>query len=102
MKVYHGVGRRTWTTTDVREPFADLIYGNAGGIRAHALALKIYNSDGAEEYAPEEVEVIRGVAERLCVPGFIDGLMEQLDNQKTNDNYGNDRRRETDDSACRA
>lgn len=80
VKVYHGVGRRTWSTTDVRESFADLIYGNAGGIRAHALALKIYNSEGEEEYSPEEMELIRGVAERLCVPGFIDGLNEQMYN----------------------
>lgn len=80
VKVYHGVVRRTWSTTDVRESFADLIYGNAGGIRAHALALKIYNSEGEEEYSPEEMELIRGVAERLCVPGFIDGLNEQMYN----------------------
>ena len=78
MKVYHGVGRKSWNMTDARERFADLIYGHAGGIKAHALALKIYNSEGAEEYTSEEMNLILGVAESLCVPGFIDGLREQV------------------------
>ncbi len=76
---YTGIRRTDKETGDVREEFADLIYRMAGGIKAHALAFKIYGSSGDEEYNDEEVDIIRRVAERFCLPGFIDGLYEQLD-----------------------
>ena len=69
---------------DVRETFADMIYNNVNGIKAHALALKIYENKGAVEYTDEEVSLMGTVAERLCVPGFIDGLREQLNNNQNN------------------
>lgn len=70
---------------DVRETFADMIYNNVNGIKAHALALKIYESEGEADYTDDEVRLVRVVAERLCVPGFIDGLNEQLDNNPNNE-----------------
>lgn len=76
-----GISRKNRQTGDARESFANMIYMNVNGIRAHALAMKIYNSEGEEEYSQEEVRLIREVAEKLCAPNFIDGLMEQLDNQ---------------------
>ena len=70
---------------DLRETFADMIYNNVNGIKAHALALKIYESEGEADYTDDEVKLVRVVAERLCVPGFIDGLNEQLDNNPNNE-----------------
>ena len=70
---------------DVRETFADMIYNNVNGIKAHALALKIYESEGEADYTDDEVKLVCVVAERLCVPGFIDGLNEQLDNNPNNE-----------------
>ena len=77
-----GVSRKNRQTGDARESFANMLYLNVNGIRAHALAMKIYNSEGEENYSPEEVQLIKEVAEKLCAPNFIDGLMEQLNNQK--------------------
>ena len=77
-----GISRKTRKTGDARESFANMLYLNVNGIRAHALAMKIYNSEGEENYSPEEVQLIKEVAEKLCAPNFIDGLMEQLNNQK--------------------
>lgn len=37
-KMYAGVSRNSSMNVDVREQFADMIYKNAGGIKAHALA----------------------------------------------------------------
>lgn len=65
-------------TGDARESFADIIYTMVNGIRAHALAMKIYKSDGAVEYTDDEVKLIKEVADRMCAPNFIDGLNEQL------------------------
>lgn len=74
-----GISRKNHQTGDARESFANIIYLNVNGIRAHALAMKIYNSEGEEDYSPEEVQLMKEVAEKLCAPNFIDGLMEQLE-----------------------
>lgn len=76
-----GISRKNRQTGDARESFANMLYLNVNGIRAHALAMKIYNSEGEESYSPEEVKLIKEVAEKLCAPNFIDGLMGQLNNQ---------------------
>lgn len=83
--VYLSVSRKEARPMDVRETFADMIYNNVNGIKAHALALKIYESEGGADYTDDEVKLVRVVAERLCVPGFIDGLNEQLDNNHNNE-----------------
>lgn len=77
-KVYASISHKASQTMDVRESFADMIYNNVNGIRAHALALKIYKSEGKTEYSDDEIKLIQAVAEKMCVPGFIDGLNEQL------------------------
>ena len=82
-KIYTTVSRKVAQAVDVRETFANMIYTNVNGIRAHALAMKIFKGDGETEYSKEEAQMIRSVAEQLCVPGFIDGLNEQLNNPKT-------------------
>ena len=86
MKIYTGVSRKTAQTCDARETFADLIYRNAGGIRGHSLAFKIYGSEGETEYSTDEESMIKEIADRHCIPGFIDGLNEQL--------YGEQQRKE--------
>lgn len=82
-KVYASISRKAAHTVDARETFADVIYNNVNGIRAHALAMKIYKSEGETEYSDDETKLIQAVADKMCVPGFIDGLLEQLDNTKT-------------------
>lgn len=83
--VYMAVNHKSARIMDVRESFADMIYNNVNGIKAHALALKIYESEGEADYTDDEVKLVRIVAERLCVPGFIDGLNEQLYNNPNNE-----------------
>lgn len=76
-----GISRKHRQTGDARESFANLLYLNVNGIRAHALALKIYQSEGEVSYTDEEVQLITEVAERMCTPNFIDGLNEQLSDE---------------------
>ena len=54
-KIYTTVSRKAAQTVDARETFADLIYKNVNGIKAHALALKIYGSEGTAYYTDDEV-----------------------------------------------
>lgn len=84
--VYTDIAHKQRQTGDARETFADMIYRYVGGIKAHALAFRIYESGGEEEYSEEEVSIIRRVAEEFCLSGFIDGLYEQLNiNRKKED-----------------
>lgn len=73
-----GISGKVSKTGDARESFADLIYLNMNGIRAHALALKIYQSEGMEEYDSDEVSLITRISEKFCTPAFIDGLRAQI------------------------
>lgn len=73
-----GISGKDSRTGDARESFADILYMGASGIRAHALAMKIYKSEGAEEYTDEEMRLMKGLAERFCTPAFIDGLRAQI------------------------
>ncbi len=63
---------------DGRREFANLLYTSSNGIEAHALAFKIFGSDGAIEVTEQEEVIIMNLAERRCVPAFIDGLRKQL------------------------
>lgn len=79
IKIFTGVSREAFQICDVRELFADLVYKKLNGIRAHSLAMKIYKSNEETEFCSEELTLIKSVAEHFCVPGFIDGLKEQLE-----------------------
>lgn len=73
-----GVGHEVQQSGDARESFANLVYQNVAGVRALTLAVKIYKSEGGAEYTPDEMRIIIEVANKFCLPGFIDGLNEQI------------------------
>lgn len=76
-----GISKRAKQTGDARETIADLIYTRSAGIKAHHLAFKIYESNGATEFSDEEVALIKGLVEHYCFPSIIDALNEQLNCQ---------------------
>ena len=83
--IYTGICRKNRQIGDARESFADLLYLHANGIRAHALALKINRSGGLRGYTGDEIVLIRETAYKYCLPNFIDGLEDQLDNNPNNE-----------------
>lgn len=74
-----GIDRSRYQTGDARESVANMLYLNVNGIRAHALALKIYRSEGETDFTEEELRTLREVADTYATPAFIDGLNEQLE-----------------------
>lgn len=74
-----GIDRSRYQIGDARESVANMLYLNVNGIRAHALALKIYRSEGETDFTEEEVRTLREVADTYATPAFIDGLNEQLE-----------------------
>lgn len=63
---------------DVREPLANGIYMAGEGIAAHALAMKIYNSEGEVEYTDKEFDLIKSFVERNGTPMMIDAINNLL------------------------
>jgi hypothetical protein len=55
------------------------------GISGYALALKLYNSKGEEEYTDEEFDMILNYANRYGTPFFIDALQRLKEDEKSND-----------------
>ena len=76
-----GIRRTDYMVTDAREGMADMIYLNAGGIKAHRLAFKIFESKGETDYDDAEVRMIRENIERMGLGNVIDALNEQLNKQ---------------------
>ena len=59
---------------NVRRVFAKELYTRGQGIECHALALKIFNGDGAQEFSAEECRLMTVFAEQIMTPNFIDSL----------------------------
>lgn len=74
VEIYTGIAKKACVVKDVREDFADALYSQCVGLKAHALALKIFNSKGEEEYTEDEVELIKQFAQENCSPSLIDAI----------------------------
>lgn len=72
-EMYMGIAKKECAVVDIREDFADILYNIGHGIKTHALAMKIYQSKGVEEYSEEECELIRQYSQS-CSPAFIDSI----------------------------
>lgn len=79
--VFKDIAKTQKSTENIQEAFANVIYNNGAGLAAHALALKIYNAKGAEEYDDSECELIRQYSQ-ICNPYFIDAIDELLKDKK--------------------
>lgn len=80
-KIPTGIAKEHFHVGDARESVANMLYLNCNGVRAHALAMKIYKSEGEAEYSEEEIESLKEVSSRFGTPAFIDALNDLLENQ---------------------
>lgn len=77
IEIFENIAKTKCVVMDIREAFADLIYARGTGIKAHALALKVFNSDENTEYTEEEIELIK-VYLSMCTPAIIDAINKQI------------------------
>lgn len=82
LEIFTDISRTNKTKGDARREFADIMYKGCNGIAAHALALKIYQSEGEIEIDEQEEALIRDLTSRACTPMFIDGINAQLDREE--------------------
>lgn len=89
IEIFTDVAHTTCSICDLRTQFADVIYNMGNGIEAHALAMKIYNSDGSTYYDDKEIILIEQYS-KLCSPAFIDSIGRIMNQPpKTKDNGNN-------------
>ena len=62
------------TTVDLKEQFAELIYQKGMGLKAHALALKIFNSTADTDFNDAEINLLKTFTEQNCTPMIIDAI----------------------------
>lgn len=72
-EIYTSINHKEVIVQDCREGFANIIYLNGSGVACHALAMKVYKSEGATEYDDRECDMVREYAS-LCSPAFIDAI----------------------------
>lgn len=85
--LFQGIDKKNALLTDVSKAIADGLYNTIQGIASHALALKIYNATGEEEYSDEEIEMLRNFSKQ-CTPAFMDSFEEFVKLKETTDTNG--------------
>lgn len=82
-EIYTGISHKEVAVQDCREGFANIIYLNGSGVACHALAMKIYKSEGETEFSGEEIQLMKRFAETYGNAAFSDSLEANI---KINDN----------------
>lgn len=74
LKVFTDIAKTRETVTNVKVQIADALYQNGFGIANHALAFKIYNSQGECELTDEEYQLLMAFVEQKCTPMIIEAF----------------------------
>ena len=77
-EVYVGIDKSATVVRDIRKDLANMIYTQFVGLVAHALAYKIYFSDGELELDEEECQLLLSFVEKMASPSLIDSMREAL------------------------
>lgn len=77
LKVYKGLDKKDYVTCNGAKEIANFIYNNAAGLPYHALAIKLYNSEGIVQLDEEE-EKLLVTAVNLAIPAVIDAISERI------------------------
>lgn len=83
LEMYTDIKKTNKICMDVRQQLGEMIYEVGSGIKAHSLAMKIYNSDGELEYSEEELQLIKQFVDKYCKPAFIDSINNLLETNTT-------------------
>ena len=72
--IYTDIEHKTMVRLDMKKKIANDLYNHGQGIAFHALALKIYNSQGEIELSGEEYNLLMDYARQMSTPAAIDAL----------------------------
>lgn len=83
-RLFKGVAKQDVEVLNVKRVFADELYNRGQGIAFHALAFKIYNSNGETEYTDDEYMLMVMFSEQCMSPNFMDSIKALKDESKIN------------------
>ena len=72
--IYTDIERKTMVRLDMKKKIANDLYNRGQGIAFHALALKIYNSQGEIELSEEEYNLLMDYTRQMGTPAAIDAF----------------------------
>lgn len=72
--IYTDIEHKTMVRLDMKKKIANDLYNRGQGIAFHALALKIYNSQGEIELSEEEYNLLMDYVRQMGTPAAIDAL----------------------------
>lgn len=72
--IYTDIERKTIVRHDMKKKIANDLYNHGQGIAFHALALKIYNSQGEIELSEEEYNLLMDYVRQMGTPAAIDAF----------------------------
>ena len=81
--IYTDIAKKNKVESDVKEGIADAMYQHGHGIASHALALKIYNSQGDCELTEQEYAILMEFVNNQCTPMVIDAFQNLRDNDNS-------------------
>lgn len=77
--IYTDIAKTNAVVQDIRKQVANDLYTHGQGIAFHALALKIYNGEGEQEFSDEEYNLLMDYVNQMCTPMIIDALQQLKD-----------------------
>ena len=77
-QIFVDIDKTKSVVKDLRKDIANSIYTRFIGIAAHALAYKIYGSDGEIELDDDECKLLKEFTELEGSPSLIDSVREAL------------------------
>lgn len=73
-EIYTAINHKEVIVQDCREGFANIIYLNGNGVACHALAMKVYKSEGETEFSDEEIALMKQFAENFGNLSLLDSF----------------------------
>lgn len=86
LEIFTDIAHTTCVVRDLKKKIAEDMYSHGTGIVFHALALKIYNSQGETEFSNEEYNVLMDYARQALTPATIDALDAFKPKEQENNN----------------
>lgn len=79
LEIFADMQKKICTVHDVHEQITNLVYANSYGFTGHALAHKIYESEGEIELTDAEAHELGRLVAKLGSVPLIDAILSKLD-----------------------
>lgn len=83
LKVFTDIAKTKEIVINVKVQIADAMYQNGFGIADHALAFKIFNSQGECELTDKEYQLFTAFIEQKCTPMIIEAFKNAVNNDNS-------------------